>query len=93
MNSSNLTSTIDLFVNNPNVNYWRFQVVYTVGSMISSGFIDFMVNSVPQSGMCLISPLSGTTSTVFTITCSNWLDSNGIKDYSFYSRYCLLLNS
>ncbi|CAF3978323.1 unnamed protein product [Rotaria sp. Silwood2] len=49
------------------------------------GAIDFMINSPPKNGTCTISPLNGTTTTLFTITCSNWIDNNGIRDYSFYT--------
>jgi hypothetical protein len=43
------------------------------------------MNQPPRNGSCLISPLSGTTSTLFTINCTDWIDEDGIKDYSFYS--------
>ncbi|CAF1688849.1 unnamed protein product [Adineta ricciae] len=29
-------------------------------------------------------PFNGTTNTLFTISCPNWFDENGIKDYSLY---------
>ena len=33
----------------------------------------------------LISPSNGTTTTLFQISCPNWFDEDGIKDYSLYS--------
>ncbi|CAF3373773.1 unnamed protein product [Rotaria sp. Silwood1] len=49
------------------------------------GAIDFMINSPPENGTCSISPHNGTTTTLFTIICENWIDANGVRDYSFYT--------
>ena len=46
--------------------------------------MDFLINTPPSNGTCSITPLSGTTSTVFALDCSHWMDIHGIKDYSFY---------
>ena len=78
--------TKDLFVSYPTIKYWRFEVIYSNGFARSVGLINFLVNSPPSNGSCSIYPLNGTTTTLFTIICSNWFDSDGIKDYSFYSR-------
>ena len=91
MNTSNITTTSDLFVNNPQVNLWKFQVVYTFLSTTSISALSFMRNQPPYGGSCSISPLNGTTTTVFTIFCSNWIDTNGIKDYSLYGNTSSLL--
>jgi len=85
MNTSNFTSTNQLFVGNSPIEYWRFEVVYSFESETSSSSINFIVNQPPINGSCSISPFNGTTSTLFTISCSNWFDQNGIKDYSLYS--------
>ena len=85
MNSKNLTATTDLFTTNPNISYWRFEVIYSVGLNQSIGLINFIVNSPPQNGTCITNPMNGTTTTIFTISCFNWFDSNGIKDFLFYS--------
>jgi hypothetical protein len=58
--------------------------------MKSVGLSNFIINSPPINGSCVIYPLNGTTSTLFTITCLNWFDSDGIKDYSFYSMLFLI---
>jgi hypothetical protein len=73
-----------LFLNNPHVSYWRFEVVYTFLSEISSSALNFVVNQPPQNGSCSISPLNGTTSTLFSISCPDWFDQDGIEDYSLY---------
>ncbi len=84
-NTTNFTSTNDLFISNPSIQYWRFEVVYSFPTETSSSSLNFLINQPPQNGSCSISPLNGTTSTLFTIFCQNWQDQDGIKDYSFYS--------
>jgi hypothetical protein len=73
-----------LFLENPLVLYWRFEVVYSFISQISSSALNFVINQPPINGSCSINPLNGTINTLFTITCSNWVDNDGIKDYSLY---------
>jgi hypothetical protein len=84
-NTTNFTSTNDLFISNPLILYWRFQVVYSFSSETSSSALNFIINQPPENGSCSINPLNGTTNTLFTISCPNWEDQDGIKDYSFYS--------
>ena len=85
-NSSNFTATNQLFLANPIIAYWRFEVVYTLPSERSSSALSFVINQPPRNGSCTVAPLNGTTSTSFTLTCSRWQDEDGIKDYSIYSR-------
>jgi hypothetical protein len=87
MNTSNLTSTNNLILQNSQIEYWSFEVIYSFVSGIGSCAINFMINQPPQNGSCTINPLNGTTSTLFTISCLNWFDEVGIKDYSFYGVY------
>ena len=84
-NSSNFTATNQLFLANRSINYWRFEVVYTLPSERSSSALLFLINQRPRNGLCSMAPLNGTTSTSFTLTCSRWQDEDGIKDYSIYS--------
>lgn len=51
------------------------------------GAVRFVINSAPQNGTCSIDQNNGTTSTVFRLTCSNWIDTDGIKDYTFYGIF------
>jgi hypothetical protein len=91
-NTSNFTATNQLFLVNPTINYWRFEVVYTLPSERSSSALSFVINRPPRNGLCTVAPLNGTTSTSFIITCSRWQDEDGVKDYSIYSRpFSLLL--
>lgn len=67
--------------------YWRFEVVYALQSGNSSSAINFRLNEPPKNGSCTVSPLHGNTTTVFTISCSKWLDPDGIRDYSIFSNF------
>ena len=93
MNTRNLTVANHLFSQYKNGSYWRFEVVYTFNNKPSLGALDFVMNQPPRSGSCSINPPNGTTITLFQITCSNWFDENGIKDYSFYGEYLFSLDN
>ena len=85
--TTNFTSTSDLFRWNASIEYWRFEVVYSFATENSSSALNFQINQSPQNGSCSITPRNGTTSTLFTISCPDWVDNDGIKDYSFYSMF------
>ena len=83
-----------LFLANSSISYWRFEVVYSVLTEISFSGIEFHHQSTATKRFCSITPSNGTTSTLFTISCSSWQDPQGILDYSFYSMFhflCLTL--
>ena len=82
LNTNNFTAINSLFLNNPQIEYWRFEVIYSFTSESSSSSISFVLNQPPCNGTCSISPRNGTTSTLFNISCPNWFDPDGIKDYS-----------
>ena len=84
INTTNFTATNELFSNNPQIVYWRFEVVYGFVSEISSSALNFVINQPPRNGSCSISPLNGTTLTLFSISCLDWFDEDDIKDYSLY---------
>ena len=75
-------TTNQLFLENPHVRYWRFEVVFTFTTEMSSSALNFVVNQPPSNGSCSIFPLQGTTSTLFTVSCPGWFDEDGIKDYA-----------
>lgn len=54
--------------------------------MKSSSAIYFEINDKPSNGSCMIDPLNGTTSTLFNITCSDWIDRDEIADYLIYGK-------
>jgi hypothetical protein len=67
------------------MNLWRFEVVYKFLLATSSSALNFIINPPPSNGSCLINPQNGTTSSLFTISCPDWFDQDGIEDYSLYS--------
>ncbi|CAF1124779.1 unnamed protein product [Adineta steineri] len=85
INTSNFTATDLLFLNNLQISLWRFEVVYTFQSAISTSALNFIINQPPANGSCSINPLNGTITTLFNITCPNWYDVDGIQDYSLYA--------
>ena len=82
MNTSSFTVTPDLFPSNPQINLWRFEVIYSFRSGTSASLLNFVINSPPENGTCSIEPSNGTTSTQFTVSCPHWTDDDPIKDYS-----------
>jgi len=84
-NSSNFTVTNQLFIQNPTVQFWKFEVVYSFPNETSTSALQFVINQPPENGSCSISPSNGTITTLFEIACPNWFDEDGIKDYSLYS--------
>ena len=84
-NTTNFTATNQLFLANPHVRYWRFEVVYSFTVESSSSALNFVINQPPSNGSCSISPLQGTTSTLFAVSCPGWVDDDGLKDYALSS--------
>ena len=84
MTTENFTSSNQLFLFNPSIDLWRFQVVYSSANESSSSALDFVINSLPRNGSCSISPENGTALTLFTVTCPDWFDEDEIKDYSLF---------
>jgi len=83
--SSNFTVLNQLFIQNPTILFWKFEVVYSFPNETSTSALQFVINQPPQNGSCSISPSNGTITTLFEIACPNWFDEDGIKDYSLYS--------
>jgi hypothetical protein len=83
-NANNFTATDELFLVNPQITLWRFEVVYTFSFETSWSSLNFVINQPPCNGSCSISSLNGTTSTLFDISCPDWFDDDGIQDYSVY---------
>jgi hypothetical protein len=90
-NTTNFTSTKDLFLTYPSIEYWCFEVTYSFPTETSSSALNFIINQPPQNGSCSISPLNGTTSTLFYISCPNWVAQDEIQDYSFYGISTMFL--
>ncbi len=86
-NTNNFTAIDTLFLNNPEITLWRFEVVYQFLSEKSTSALNFIINPSPDNGSCSMNPLNGTTTTLFTVSCPGWFDADGIKDYSLYGMF------
>ena len=89
--SSDFTVFTKLFAENPDTNIWRINLdIQSVstdnGCATGSTSLIVFVNQTPKNGTCTISPTTGVTlSTLFTLNCTNWVDSDGqILKYSYY---------
>lgn len=50
-------------------------------------FLDFELNTAPEGGSCTVSPLTGVSmQTLFTISCTDWNDVDGVLTYQFFSK-------
>ena len=77
--------TNEVFLSNPSILLWRFEVIYSFSIDISSSSsLNFLINSPPRNGSCSISPTNGTSLTLFTVWCPDWFDEDEIKDYSLF---------
>ncbi|UJR09075.1 hypothetical protein I4U23_013322 [Adineta vaga] len=83
-NTSNFTASYRLFVDNPSIRLWRFEVVYQFANESSTSALNFVINQSPSNGSCTMNPKNGTTTSSFTVSCPNWYDEDGVKDYSLY---------
>ena len=85
-NTTNFTSTNDLFVRFRNETHWKFEVIYQFEGINSSSALNFEINPPPSNGSCEINPRNGTTNTLFNVTCSHWKIKENIKEYSLFTR-------
>jgi hypothetical protein len=82
----------DLFSDFAYQAYWKVELSLELTTrtgeiFITSSSMNLFINFSPTNGLCDISPLTGTTSTLFTITCSNWIDNDGvISSYSYFGN-------
>ncbi|CAF1412544.1 unnamed protein product [Adineta ricciae] len=83
-NTSNFTATNGLFLTHPQVALWRFETVYSSVNDTTSSSLIFRINQPPDNGFCSIDPLNGTINSIFTVSCSQWFDSDDIRDYALY---------
>ena len=87
--NADLTMLSDLFMANQQQVLWQIELTVFITSRNVSGFssVIMQVNFPPMSGICNINPLSGTTNTLFTINCINWIDPDGsLVSFSYYGN-------
>jgi hypothetical protein len=91
LNTKNFTAIKQLFSQNFEINFWRFEVVYQFSKCKSSSSMIFRLNECPSNGSCSINPFDGPSS-LFTISCFNWSDEHRIKEYSIHCMFNISLN-
>lgn len=87
LQTNTLTLTKDFFLEYSTITQWRLEVIYSSETNTSNKILDIQLNDSPRAGNCSIDPLNGTILTLFTINCSNWLDSDGIKGYTIFGLF------
>ena len=88
--NSDLTILSDLFTDYPLQVIWKIELVVYISSRNVSGYSSILinVNFPPSSGSCNVNPTSGTTITLFTITCVGWIDPDGsLFSFAYYGKY------
>ena len=97
LKTSNLTIIKNVFLQNNQTKYWRFELIYSFEDKkhIKKTF-DIEINEPPRNGQCSFDHLNGSSTDLFIVTCSKWDDEDGIKDYTIYwktnSSFPLILN-
>jgi hypothetical protein len=87
---TDLTIKEELFQDFPSQTIWKEELNVHVPSKNTSGStsILYLVNFPPRNGLCDINPKNGTTNTLFSISCWNWVDSDGYLDsFAYYGIY------
>jgi hypothetical protein len=86
---TDLTIKEELFQKFPSQTIWKVELNVYVPSKNTSGStsILFLVNFPPSNGLCDINPKNGTTNTLFSISCWNWMDRDGYLDaFAYYGK-------
>ena len=92
---SDLTIKKHLFSDYKNQSVWKIDLILINKNplqdqtQLATSSLIVYVNQPPSSGTCDIDPKSGTTSTFFSITCSNWIQLVGgpVLNYVFYGIF------
>ena len=80
---TSLTVKEALFLDNYPQNIWKID--FGTLNTNSSASIVFYVNFPPRFGTCDVYPQNGTTNTLFSIKCLNWMDPDGyLNSLSYY---------
>ena len=90
--SSDLTLTESIFADFPENIIWKIELSIYIASRNASGVTSvlFYVNRPPKNGSCILSPTNGFTSTIFKITCLEWIDFDGsLASFAFYGKISL----
>jgi hypothetical protein len=89
---TDLTIKYELFQNLSSQTIWKVELNVYVPTKNTSGStsILFIVNFPPRNGLCDINPKNGTTNTLYSISCWNWIDPDGnVDSYAYCGIYFL----
>ena len=91
--NSDLTVFSSLFQDYPIDTIWKIELattlIYNNGNQAEKGLTSVIVyvNHPPKHGSCAVSPTIGTTNTLFSLNCTNWIDNDGsVVNYAFYGK-------
>jgi hypothetical protein len=87
---TDLTIKEELFEGFTSQTIWKVELNVYIPSNNTSGStsILFQVNYPPRNGLCDINPKNGTTNTLFSISCWNWVDTDGHLDsFAYYGKH------
>ena len=98
---SGLTIKKNLFQEYFEQKIWKIELFLNVTnrqSVFAFTSLIIYVNQPPKSGYCDIDPKNGTTSTLFNLICSGWIDTDGsLANYAFYgniyNNYCIFFTN
>ena len=87
--SSDLTACKSLFHDYSTQLIWKFELTIEIANKNESGSTSLIVfvNHPPLFGSCDITPINGSSSTLFDINCINWNDNP--VNYAFYGKILL----
>jgi len=88
-NGLSLTMLENLFSDYSSQTIWKVELVALIPSRNASGSssVMFYVNFPPRLGWCDVNPKNGSTNTLFSISCSNWVDPDGVVvSYAYYGN-------
>ena len=92
LSNSYLVVFKDLFRDYSSQVIWKIQsnielITFANETLSASTSMIVYVNYSPRNGVCMASPISGTTNTLFSINCNNWIDTDGsVVSYSYYGK-------
>jgi hypothetical protein len=93
LSNTELTVKKDLFQDFPSQNIWKVEmnVFFPIQNISGSASVIFLVNFPPKNGSCIMNSNNGSTNSLFSISCLNWIDLDGNIDYfAYYGLSCYI---
>lgn len=90
-----LTVKKDLFQDYSFQNVWKVELntFFPIQNVSASASVVFLVNFPPKNGSCSMNYNNGSTDTLFSISCLNWIDSDGnVDSLAYYGLFRKSIN-